>query len=116
MNTFTENCLRQGIQNARVKLAQEENMEYSKGNWRASHPLNDKTSIITQIKVVGVIHWGASISLQEQRDNAHLIASAPDMYEALKAIQIALCGAVDCDPSYWTAVHRALAKAEGRND
>jgi hypothetical protein len=46
--------------------------------------------------------------------NAHLIAAAPEMYEALKAI-------MDCIPSIaqnnlpiWQRANAALAKAEGR--
>jgi hypothetical protein len=53
--------------------------------------------------------------------NAHLIAAAPDMYDALKQAEISvaeLCDNQDEGNECWNvlrAVHAALAKAEGRS-
>ena len=50
------------------------------------------------------------------KKDALLKAASKDMYEALKAIQFALQGAVDCDPAYWVKVQNALNKAEGKGE
>jgi len=63
---------------------------YTKGEWKASHPQDNHTAFITdsnfQQKVLMSVQWGSDIPEIEQRANAHLIASAPDLYEALKGI------------------------------
>ena len=61
-------------------------MKYTKGEWKASHPLFDKTTFITTGFLLGIMSWGTMVREGKQRANAHLIAAAPDMYEALKAI------------------------------
>ena len=45
--------------------------------------------------------------------NAHLIAAAPDMYEALKELIVAYEGCNGTDHPAYTAAETALAKAEG---
>jgi len=57
-------------------------------------------------------------TLEEAEANAHLIASAPDLLEALKRSVVALEECADCLDSYrigqLEAARAAIAKAEGR--
>ncbi len=94
-------------------------MEYSKGEWKASHPLYGATDIVVDVTpqrtdMLASIKWGSNIPESEQRANAQLIASAPDMYEVLKK--------AFTDPQYvWSGewyqpAKDALRKAEGKNE
>lgn len=60
------------------------------------------------------------IETPEATANAHLIAAAPDLYEALKTVAEFLGDGRweygDGTPFKTAAVHGALAKAEGRHD
>ncbi len=78
-----------GIDNENWKHHKEVSLmaEYTKGKWSVSHPLNDKTTIITPERLLANIEWGTSIPQEEQRANGVLFASAPALYEALKAVQ-----------------------------
>ncbi len=89
-------------------------MEYTKGEWKASEQEQDFYG--KDYYAVRSIHDGR---IQRVADvwieaNAHLIAAAPDMYEALKSI------VKDVDETGYCRVHhivtgqQALAKAEGR--
>jgi hypothetical protein len=68
-------------------------MNYTKGEWKARKLLPDKYGIVTkkgwevftpEYDVVAMIEHGAPI---RREGDARLIASAPDMYEALKVWQ-----------------------------
>ncbi len=64
---------------------------FTKGEWKASHPLYGATDVIVDVTpqrtdMLASIKWGSNIPESEQRANAQLIASAPDMYEVLKEI------------------------------
>ena len=72
------------------------------------------------------IHWfndsGAKPQVQEKEKKiAHLIAVAPDMYEALKAVEDAvaehlLLGERFIPEKFLQKITKAIAKAEGRDD
>jgi len=47
--------------------------------------------------------------------NAHLIAAAPDLYEALRNARAALARYVSVEEPVFVAVTEAIAKAEGRD-
>ena len=67
----------------------------------------------------GVVYSGSHFAVasgMDSKEDTYLMASAPDLYDALKMIQLALQGTVDCDPAYWTKVEKALAKAEGKDE
>ncbi len=67
-----------------------------------------------------IIYDDYGAGANEHKANAHLIASAPDLYEALKAIlsnhETVGAGAsiFQCTTAEVTAARAALAKAEGR--
>lgn len=92
-------------------------MNYTKGEWRIHKSLPD--DIIYSETDEGIVNLARirhqEVPEQAQEANAHLIATAPDMYEALKAI-IEECP--DPQLPYGKAVVRiateALAKAEGK--
>lgn len=101
-------------------------MKYTKEDWKASHPLNDVTNIITPERLLARVQWGASVEVEEQKANANLIVASPLMYEALYDAWEML--------SYWVAnfeddehkvlcaetrnkvevIRQALTKAEGK--
>ena len=89
-------------------------LNYTKGEWAASHPLNDITTIITPEFLLAKIEWGTMVKEPQQRANAHLIAAAPELYEALRL----LAGSLEtkAHPVYFQMAKEALAKAEGGND
>ncbi|WP_157726263.1 hypothetical protein [Xanthomonas citri] len=67
-------------------------------------------------KILGVDHWADSgeasrhVSVDEQAANAHLIAAAPELYEALDSSIIRqLIGEIEDNPSVATAGLWALA-------
>ncbi len=93
-------------------------MSYTKGEWTASHPQDNHTAFISdnnfQQKVLMSVQWGSDISKLEQRANAQLIASAPDLYEALEGmlyifdrdLPFGSIGRINCNTA-----RQALAKA-----
>lgn len=52
-------------------------------------------------------------ALERRRDDAALIAAAPELYEALVLCTDAMLGKVHAKNPAWLAVHNALAKARG---
>jgi hypothetical protein len=64
----------------RIKIMADK-MEYTKGEWRIDETLG------CWIKANGkaICAISASLDMPEYKANAHLIAAAPDMYEALQA-------------------------------
>lgn len=79
-------------------------MNYTKGKWTVS-PL--KLGVLADDDDAKVVADCTNMdSLEECTTNAQLISAAPDMYEALKAVQRM--------QDWGEAVNKALAKAEGR--
>jgi len=103
-------------------------MNYTKGEWRVYTTQPEKDTPL-QYKIVGkdgeichVKQFG--INSVETKANAHLIAAAPKMYEALQYIKSLMekCIYKDADTMDFGAgklsiereIAKALAKAEGR--
>ncbi len=95
-------------------------MTYTKGEWIIDRV--KKSMIISPRKDKVICRLGYSGELNDDdRANAHLIAAAPDMYEALKALahDFATLGELygitpDGIKKVLNKSERALAKAEGR--
>jgi len=93
-------------------------MNYTKGEWELQRPYIDKNIVIVagkQRSKRGVI--AEIYQTKEQLANAQLIASAPDMYEALDAIIVhfrKLDKLYSKDLEMLNMGSKALAKAEGK--
>ncbi len=93
-------------------------MEYTKGEWRRFGGMVDGYGIVSSSGEV-IIEQQALSGLENEA-NAHLIASAPDLYEACRHAKIVL--ARKLDDSYlnqqeellYIELGKALAKAEGK--
>jgi hypothetical protein len=98
-------------------------MEYTKGEWRVvADPLGKFTDIFGEIgmPITTITHSGMNIG--QDIANAHLIAAAPDMYEALKMALDALRALLyehpddDIGSAQKEVIEKALAKAEGKGE
>ena len=98
--------------------------QYTKGEWEARKLFPDRHGIITkeaweittpEYDVVASINHSAPI---RKEDDAHLIAAAPDMYEALKECLVNLEILYRAGNLPKSALHlraeKALSKAEGK--
>ena len=83
-------------------------MEYTRGEWQVvDHAWRDKE--LPFDKVIFVETSRNVVARTWNRADAQLIASAPDLYEALKGmVEIGLTGEVQ------QQIMKALAKAEGK--
>jgi len=89
-------------------------MEYTKGEWKLT---KDKRQIwvgdgTDKMCVAYLGIKGMSLPDDECIANAHLIAAAPDMYEALR--QYVRIGILDEYPNYLKGAKNILAEAEGK--
>jgi hypothetical protein len=83
-------------------------MNYTKGEWLVSQAQSNE--IITNYDVDDTV--AAVYNKQKEwQANAHLIASAPDMYEALKKVYRTTYVQT---PELHGMIQKALAKAEGK--
>uniref|UniRef100_A0A6M3KDC0 Uncharacterized protein n=1 Tax=viral metagenome TaxID=1070528 RepID=A0A6M3KDC0_9ZZZZ len=104
------------------------NMEYTKGDWRVAGLYNIEGEMVFEIAgndddgcIVARVPtkiYDEREEMEEAEDNAHLIAAAPAMYEALKGLASAYnidveSVIVNQDPHYWKVALQAIAKAEG---
>ena len=92
-------------------------MEYTKGEW-VVHEWGDKFQVVeAEVKVTekpGIIMAGQLIIAKEITEaNAHLIAEAPRMYEALKELTKEYDPQESWSPGINKAL-KALAKAESK--
>ncbi len=98
-------------------------MNYTKGEWQTEEGYSN--IYITAFQKDKRKHSAVAdipVSNDNCRDNAHLIAAAPDMYEAIKLLQAALTEyrLQDIKKRYSlcvadAAASNAIAKAEGKN-
>ena len=106
-------------------------MNYTKGEWKVEYPNWTMIAVLTMDEEVGYETYKYIAEVNpcedgrfldgEETANAHLIAAAPDMYEALKGLCIAYnmdehSIILNQDPEYWERTFKALAKAEGREE
>ncbi len=78
-------------------------MNYTKGEWKVTKGFK----VVAGIKSAQAVADVFGETAKEVEANAHLIAAAPDMYEALKALP---------EQVKWIPeVAKALAKAEGKD-
>lgn len=102
---------------------------HTEGPWRVrvtgcDTPLGSALGTITYIES-GDVEIAVMYDDTDQAANAHLIAAAPEMYEALKAHDAYMLDAGYSGPDdsalhhkaafNWTRVRAAIAKAEGRS-
>lgn len=100
--------------------------KFTPGPWRVPR-FNDGCAVVASKKHKGhritiTYQAGDSVSEDEQRANARLIAAAPDMLETLSSIKgmIENCAGAPTDPSslpqmVLALATKTLAKAEGRS-
>jgi len=89
-------------------------MEYTKGEWKAHLTLpDDQVWVLNKdsAKILASIHSKECPNETEREANAHLIAAAPDMYEALSQLRNDSQWA-KLRPNTREAIIKALAKAE----
>jgi len=95
-------------------------MNYTKGEWTV---IGQSNAYMVQAKVPDKIHNLKLIAdCYDNKEDAQLIASAPDLYEALKecarAINVFLIkygnGVLPEESTVYKRAEKALAKAEGR--
>ena len=89
-------------------------MKHTPGPWRITHTADDSTFIDTDTD-----DFIAQVrrTIPEYEENAHLIAAAPDLLEALQALFFANAETFSGLPTYdplWDKARTAIAKAEGR--
>lgn len=89
-------------------------LNYTRGEWKVSHPLDNITYLGTQEGTIAKVQWHAGIPIPEQKANAQLISAAPDLYEACE-MALKYFGKKEF-PKTHSILTKALAKAEGRDD
>ncbi|MBA7574724.1 hypothetical protein ES708_16539 [subsurface metagenome] len=94
-------------------------INYTKGEWKLVQPASGQIEVLGLTGMVASIKLNSLIQPKEMLANAQLIASAPDLYEALKA----LTNDAQASPkiNVWEIPYstiqdaiKALAKAEGK--
>ena len=94
--------------------------QYTKGEWKSRHPINNDYTIYMGEYGKGIIQVAMLFESSPNAEaNARLISAAPDMYEALKTISAfySETGYKNVIPSMIEAVrkiNKAIAKAEGK--
>ncbi len=87
-------------------------MNYTKGEWKTIKRLSSKLRHIVFVNHGVLTEVIAHVRYQ---NNAHLIAAAPEMYEALKSLMVAY-GAIDGrngnSGECWDKARTAVTKAE----
>lgn len=87
--------------------------EYTKGKWKVEKDdfgykiICDTTNPDDTVDIAEIDHYRKDA---EAKANTHLIASAPDMYEALRAVRTILFE----NSSLYQQVDKALLKADGK--
>jgi hypothetical protein len=89
--------------------------KHTEGPWKVSYdgPSNPIVTSGQPFDIVCLVQNTREPDASEP--NAHLIAAAPDMLEALKAIQQSMGGVVNTAQQVaWDKLKAAIAKAEGK--
>ena len=92
-------------------------MNYTKGEWRVKGCSVDGEDGYPIASTYPDTRLTSPESLRLKKANAHLIAAAPDMYEALKRLLKMVpedCGGCIKTETAWIEAQEALAKAEGK--
>ena len=98
-------------------------MDYTKGEWIATKTHNFTGTLVSYIycgqkNIAQTRLSDNEATPEENQANAHLIAAAPNMYEALKRFLSSSACTNNCDPSDMACdtnfARQALAKAEGK--
>ena len=104
-------------------------MNYTKGEWKAEQDAANSIRIFSQDseQIASVMDYDGNDITEEMEANAHLIAAAPEMYEALEHISVILANplttrkeatpelrAARARDEAWIISREALAKAEGK--
>lgn len=91
--------------------------KWTAGPWKnggpddfGDHPIGHNADNLAVAAVVTNLR-----SPDEVAANAHLIAAAPDLYEALNVLVLALCHEHNKNIPYWQEAVSALAKARGES-
>lgn len=95
-------------------IAPAELSAFTPGPWRAS--FGDLTRVFpvgSQFPICGV-HRIQKFGPAQVKANAHIIAAAPEMYEALKNLIVDYEPKEGSDARALAAAHAAIARAEGR--
>jgi hypothetical protein len=88
-------------------------MNYTKGEWKIRvHGLTNVIEVATPEKVRAKVYTVAEGIYK--KENAHLIAAAPELYEALKEVINQLYTAGSVSLGDLEIAEKALAKAEGK--
>jgi hypothetical protein len=96
---------------------------YTKGRWTAmvDSPRKDGMKRSSMVATSGgrmaIDCTESGNTFNQDRANAHLIAAAPDLYEAANAVKDSCPCDPDINPKWeaaWFALKQAIAKAEGR--
>lgn len=82
--------------------------EYTKGPWKLHNDSDDYRYCRVEAKGFGIIMHIDNYS-NEPEGNARLIASAPELLEALK-----ICKEEACEKETYRIICEAIAKAEGQ--
>ena len=108
------------IRNRLEQASQKDAMGYTKGEWELINPMNDEWIVKAHDGLIAVVSRNSLITSMTNKANAHLLAAAPRMYEALRHTVIALVNKLD-DTDYLTQqeelllieAREALSKADG---
>ena len=98
-------------------------MGYTKGKWKLDKqictPAYNAQDVIIGGKTIARVFFNDHIKSYPEENNANLIASSPDMYEALKGIQAAIKINIEMNGihfyEHWLPIlDRVIQKAEGK--
>jgi len=98
----------------RAKQVRRREMNYTKGEWIAKRIQTSECEVWAGKLIVAICPFQTPISGDERKTNAHLIAAAPDMYEALKRLikMMPDCGGCIKTEAAILEAQEAIAKAE----
>jgi len=66
-------------------------MEYTKGEWKLVQPASRQIEVLGYTGMIATLRLNSLMTPQEIQANAHLIATAPKLYEGLKDALKEIC-------------------------